>query len=82
MTELQKQIVLEASKYLHVREITPNKGFTDKSFEGKMRACGWRPSYAWCSTFSELVWKEVFSKFCPEHLEKITKNIQPGVMNT
>jgi hypothetical protein len=54
---LASRIVMVAKKYIGEREIEPNQGFVNKSFEKIMYQLGqWRPSYEWCACFARLIW--------------------------
>lgn len=82
-TILEQKIVETAKKYLHIREYGGNnKGFNDVTFQNDIKEVGWRPTYAWCSLFTKLIWKEVFSVYCPNLIPAILKYIQAGCMNS
>jgi hypothetical protein len=59
---LSQKIVDVANSYVGQQEISGNKGFKNASFQKKMQDCGWKLGDAWCSYFTELVWKEAFGK--------------------
>lgn len=47
-----------AEKYLGQKEITPNWGFMEKTFDAKMRSVGFYNGAPWCLFFCRLVWQE------------------------
>lgn len=49
-----------AKSYIGQTEIPGNKGFTNKEFQKKMEAVGFKMTNAWCMFFCELVWKEAY----------------------
>ncbi len=55
-----------ALKYVGQKEKKSNSGFQTLEFEEKMKAVGFLSGQAWCSYFSELVWREVYLKNRPE----------------
>jgi len=60
------RIVQVAKSYIGQTEIRGNRGFTNKAFQAKMVATGWKMSQSWCAYFTELVWKQAYgtkSKF-------------------
>lgn len=59
--DIGKEIVRIAKSYIGKTEKPGNAGFTDAEFEKKMTAVGWIKLQAWCSYFTELVWKEAYS---------------------
>lgn len=59
---INDEIALIASKYIGEMETPNNSGFKDKDFEKRMRDVGWDKGMAWCSFFSESVWKEAYAK--------------------
>lgn len=58
--ELQDLIVTTANKYVGMKEIRGNMGWTNEAFEEKMIATGWGETQAWCAYFTELVYSEVY----------------------
>lgn len=75
-----QQIVEEARRWLHVKEIGNNGGFSDPIFEAHLRELGWRPGLAWCAFFAKMVWCNVYkdSLLLPQ-LEKL---LSPSVLAT
>lgn len=65
ISELKKEIVLVAKKYLGVKEIPGNMGFYDKVFAVKAKRAGFQNGYAWCMITVEVVVVEAI-----ENLEK------------
>lgn len=63
------RIIEVAKKYVGQTETLNNSGFTDKSFEQKMKDVGWSKSLSWCAFFTELVWKEAM----PEKYTELDK---------
>jgi len=51
---IQKTLSQIAEKYLGKTETINNSGFTDKTFEARMKAVGWQVSQSWCCYFAEL----------------------------
>lgn len=49
-----------AIKYIGQTEKPGNSGFNDAEFEAKMKDVGFEKTHAWCTYFSELVFKEAF----------------------
>lgn len=62
-----------ALKYVGQKEKVNNSGFKDSEFENRMKAVGFNSGQAWCSYFSELVWKEVYSIQRPEIIQELDK---------
>lgn len=59
-------IVGIAQKYIGEQEIAGNMGFKDADFQKKMEAVGFLKGQAWCTLFTELVWKEAYNLNTPE----------------
>lgn len=59
-TALQEKIITTALKYVGMKEIKGNMGWTSEAFEEKMIATGWGETQAWCAYFTELVYSEVY----------------------
>lgn len=51
-----------AESYEGEKEIKGNQGFENKDFEEQMIAVGWEKGYAWCSLFTELVWRLAYGQ--------------------
>lgn len=47
-----------ALSYVGKTEVPGNMGFNDKIFQKKLEEVGWEKTFAWCSYFAELVYKE------------------------
>lgn len=60
---INKIITNVAKKYIGEKELPKNSGFINKKFEELMTTVGWISSYAWCSLFAELIWKEAYSQY-------------------
>jgi len=65
--KLRKTIILNAQKYLGIKEVKAkpeddDKGFTDKTFEYKLRHVGWQAGWDWCAFFVKLVLLESFAQ--------------------
>lgn len=63
-TELRKRAVKIAYSYIGADELPGNNiGWWDSIFQTKMEKLpkAWKPSYAWCNAFTNLVWIEAFS---------------------
>lgn len=58
--ELRNQVVKTAKSYIGKVEIKGNKGWTDKLFQAKMEAVGWKITHAWCAYFCEMVYAQVY----------------------
>lgn len=58
------KIAAIAKSYVGQTEIPGNKGFTNKEFQKKMEAVGFKITHAWCMYFCELIWKEAYG---PSH---------------
>lgn len=54
LKESSMSIFEVAKKYLGQKEISPNKGFTDKAFDALMRKAGFYTGAAWCGFFCRL----------------------------
>lgn len=67
------QIAKLALAYVGKTEKSNNSGFNDPLFEKRMQAVGWSKGQAWCSYFSELVWKEAYAadKSTVDQLDKL-----------
>lgn len=68
-----------AKSYIGQTEIPGNKGFTNKEFQKKMEAVGWKMTYAWCAFFGELVWKEAYGQSMFATLDKL---FSPSALST
>jgi len=77
-----QKIILIAQKYVGKKEIQPNKGFIDKSFEQKMKNTGWlgerivngekTEGQPWCAYFVKLVLLESFKDEKRNAIRKLT----------
>lgn len=61
--EIRNKIVELCYKYEFEKELKGNSGFKDDIFQQKLEAVGWNTGQAWCSYFTELVWKEAYGHF-------------------
>jgi hypothetical protein len=52
-----------ASKYIGIKEIGNNAGFSDKIFEAQMYKTGWRKGQAWCSWFVSFILNKIKAIF-------------------
>jgi hypothetical protein len=66
-------IVGVAQKYVGKQEIAGNMGFKDADFQKRMEAVGFLKGQAWCSYFTELVWKEAYNIGTPESIAILKK---------
>lgn len=80
ITPLEQEIIKEAGKWLHVREIGKNKTFNDKNFDTLLRSYGWISGWAWCASFTILVWKEVFKRQLPSLMPQLNRYMNHGVI--
>ena len=80
---IKSQIIRNAEKYLHVRELRTNGinnfEFSDKKFQSDMRNVGWEHGLAWCAFFVKLVFLKTFSG---EKREILTKLISGSSQRT
>lgn len=75
-------IAAEARRWIGMREIPPNRGFTDAEFERLMREVGgWRPGWAWCACFVRLCVLRG-GEWTPGEEDWLRRALQPGVLNT
>lgn len=59
-----KLVVLNASKYLNIREIgRDNKGFNDVIFQSDLAKIGWKIGQSWCCYFCLLVYLETYKNY-------------------
>lgn len=79
MNNIEK-IVADAVSYIGQREnkARNNSGFLDPKFEAEMKEEGWQKSWAWCSIFAKVVFKNVF----PERAAELDKLFSPGTIQT
>jgi len=82
METLRGSIKSYAFEYIGQEEIKGNMGFKDAEFEDKMRAVGFRDTYAWCALFCELVWTEAYKEFNPELLDTLESVFSAGTVRT
>ena len=82
METLRGSIISYAYEYLGKEEIKGNMGFKDPEFEAKMRAVGFKDTYAWCALFCELVWTEAYAEFAPEMLPLLAKEFSAGTVRS
>ena len=59
---IRETIIKTAYLYEGYKELKGNSGFEDDIFRQKMEAVGWDMYQAWCSYFTELVWRESYGK--------------------
>jgi hypothetical protein len=72
------QIVEIAKQYVGKKEKSGNIGFVDSQMEKDMRAVGWQPGWAWCSSFAELIlWKAY-----PNRINELKGFFVPSAVNT
>ena len=67
-----------AVKYLGQTEKPGNSGFNDAEFESKMKAVGFDKGHAWCSYFTELVFKEAY----PDRVKEFDKLFSASAVQT
>ena len=66
------RIVDIAKSYIGFTEKPNNSGFTNASFEKRMKEVGWSKSLSWCCFFCELVWTEAYeNKDIVSQLDKL-----------
>jgi hypothetical protein len=63
-------IVETAKSYIGQEEILGNLGFKNSDFENKMKSVGWQKTQAWCSYFTELIWKQAYGKINKQDIIK------------
>lgn len=78
---ISSKIVEIASGYVGQQEISGNKGFKNPAFQKKMQDCGWDVGQSWCAYFSELVWKEAFTKTHPFY-NTLDRLFSPSAVST
>lgn len=72
------QIVEIAKQYIGKKEKPGNTGFVDPQMETDMRAVGWQPGWAWCSSYIEMVlWKAY-----PNRIKELSGLFVPSAVNT
>ena len=76
-TKIENDIVKNALSYNLQKEIPPNKGFTDKSFEQKLKNVGWSSGLMWCMAFCKLCWSEAHPSY-----KLISKYLTLGSLDT
>ncbi len=54
-------IVQIARKYIGIRELKNNSGWSDKVFQQRMVDVGWKVGESYCVYWAELVWKEAYA---------------------
>ena len=57
------RVIEVARKYIGIREKPNNSGFLDSEFQKRMEHVGWVKSYAWCTYFVELVFREALPQY-------------------
>lgn len=83
LSELEKAVLKEANKWLHVREVGANKGFTDTDFTKNIRQYGyWQVGYSWCSCFTTMIWRRAFKEINDSRYGLISKLLNPSVLTT
>jgi len=56
------RIISQARKFVGERELEPNKGFVNQTFQKLMVNLGnWKPGYEWCACFVRMVWMLVLT---------------------
>lgn len=71
MKDLGHEIIAEARKWMHVREIGTNAGFNDKEFEAGLKAVGWIKGQPWCAYFVKFIYIRVYSRYEPGLVEEL-----------
>ena len=64
---IQEAIVQVAKSYVGKKEKPSNTGFLDATFEAEMKVVGWQSGWAWCSLFTELVWRKAYQQVSDPH---------------
>lgn len=78
--DLGPEIVAEAKKWLHVREIGNNAGFNDKDFEAGLKAVGWIKGQPWCAYFTKFIYLRVYERYEPGLVEELKKMLTGHVL--
>lgn len=79
---INHEIVAVAESYVGKEEILGNLGFKDEEFERRMKACGWKENDAWCSYFTELVWKEAYQQWDATIFSRLDKLFSGSAVET
>jgi hypothetical protein len=67
LTPIRRAIVDTATQLYnnpnrHSENPRDNMGWLDQNFQSYIYTVGWRPSYAWCNFFTNLVWKQAYDR--------------------
>ena len=65
---IREEILVEALKWEGEKEIKGNMGFHNTKFQEMMEEVGHQEGQAWCSYFTELVWKEAYKRYKTEYV--------------
>jgi hypothetical protein len=66
MRTINNLVIEIAKSYVGQKEKPNNSGFIDPYLEEKMISIGWAYGWAWCSLFTELIWKEAYEVYDPK----------------
>ena len=80
--EIRNKIIDLSYLYEGQTEISGNLGFKDDIFQQKIEAVGWDKGQAWCSYFSELVWKEAYGHFDSAVISELDKLFSANAVKT
>lgn len=79
---IRQKIVDLCYKYEGQKELKGNSGFENDIFQQKMEAVGWDKYQAWCSYFTELVWKEAYAHFDSTLISELDKLFSANAVKT
>jgi hypothetical protein len=85
MLKIQEKIVEVAKRYVGKKEISGNKGWTDKEFQKEMKAMGWQYGQPWCMYLVKLIWRKAYQELYPDNaaiIAIINVNITGGSLDT
>ena len=78
-----EQIIIDFARYwVGKKELPGNSGWEDPKLTALMEAVGWNKGEAWCSYYTELVWKMAYALFNPKILIKLDSLFSAGAVAT
>lgn len=79
---INELIVDIARSFVGMQEIPGNMGFKDDVFEDLMEDCGWQKGQAWCTYFTELVWKIAYQEYNSSVIPTLDRLFSAGAVKT
>lgn len=84
MSLVADKIIEVASRYVGIKELGDNQGFTDKAFEADLTKLGWHTGWAWCVFAAEKVWIDAYRELGASEafIKRLRKLFNPSAQKT